>query len=315
MPGKPVLVIVCGPTAVGKTDVSLRLAGLLGAAEIVSADSRQVYLGMDIGTAKPTQAEQALVPHHLLDRVTPDRVYSAGDFAAEARACCRQLWERGCLPILVGGSGLYLQAALDGLSHPAAAASATSRAQLQARLECQGLAALYDELGRVDPVTQARLEPGDTQRILRALERVCSRPGDAGAAAGPLVCTPVIVGLEMARDDLYARIDRRVNQMLANGLLDEVRRLLAAGYDAASPGSGSLGYREAMAALAGECTVASALQTMAQRSRQYAKRQLTWFRHDRRVRWLDIGLLGASRVADRIAAQVAAEQRWAGAGA
>ncbi len=309
---KPILFIICGPTAVGKTEVSLRLAGLLGAAEILSADSRQVYQGMDIGTAKPTRAEQARIPHHLLDRVTPDRVYSAGDFAAEARACCRQLWERGRMPIMVGGSGLYLQAALDGLSHPAAAASATPRDQLQARLEQQGLAALYDELGRLDPVAQARLQPGDTQRILRALERVGAGPGGT-EAAGPLACTPVMVGLDMARDDLYARIDRRADQMLAQGLLDEVRQLLAAGYDAACPGSGSLGYREAMAALAGECTVAAALQAMAQRSRQYAKRQLTWFRHDRRVRWLDIGLLGVNRAVDRIAAQVAAEQRWVGA--
>jgi tRNA dimethylallyltransferase len=307
---QPILLVVCGPTAVGKTELAIRVARQTGRAEIISADSRQVYRGMEIGTAKPTAEEQRAVPHHLFDLRDPDQTYSAGDFAADARACLDGLRGRGILPIMVGGSGLYVQAALDGLDEPAASGTLARREELLARLAHEGVASLYEELGRVDPVAQARLAPGDTRRILRALELAAAvRAGHAPdeRVRRPLACTLVMVCLEMDREALYRRIDGRVERMLAHGLLDEARDLRAKGYDRDCPGCGSLGYREAFGVLDGCCSIGEAVESISRRTRQYAKRQWTWFRHDRRFRWLDLGALGLEGAADRILAQLAAE--------
>lgn len=305
-----VLLVLCGPTAVGKTALAIRVAEQAGHAEILSADSRQVYRGMDIGTAKPTPEEERAVPHHLLDLRDPDQAYSAGDFAADARACLDGLWEKGILPIMAGGTGLYVQAALDGLTEPPASLTLARRGELLARLAREGVAPLYEELGRLDPVAQARLAPGDARRILRALEVAAAAPDGHPRAEGigrPLDCLAVMICLEMEREALYRRIDERVERMIAGGLLDEARELRARGWDRDCPGCGSLGYREAFDVLDGHCSVGDAVGTIARRTRQYAKRQWTWFRHDRRFRWLDLGALGPEGATDRILAQLAAE--------
>jgi len=298
-------VVIAGPTGVGKTRVGIEVARRLGG-EILSADSRQIYRGLDIGTAKPTAAEQARARHHLIDIAEPDEPYSAGRFGREARRLAGQLSARDVTPVVVGGSGLYLAAFLDGFFADEGGHD-RERARLRARLEGEGAGALYEELGRVDPVVQATLDPGDRHRILRALElagtgrRASSRRLLDGGRA-PLRRIPVTVCLYRPRETLYRRIDRRVEEMVAAGWPEEVEALLAAGYGRATCGLESLGYDEMARVAAGELSLPDAIAAVQQRSRRYAKRQLTWFRRDRRMRWLDLDRLGTDGAVERIEA-------------
>lgn len=298
-------VVITGPTGVGKTRVGIEVARRLGG-EVLSADSRQIYRGLDIGTAKPTAAEQDRVRHHLIDIADPHEHYSAGRFGRDARHVAGQLSARGVTPVVVGGSGLYLAAFLDGFFTDEEGHD-HERARLRARLEAEGLAPLYEELGRVDPVVQAALDPGDRHRILRALElagtggRASSRRLLDGGRA-PLRHVPVTVCLYCRRDTLYRRLDLRVQDMVAAGWPDEVKALRAAGYDRAACGLESLGYEEMARFVAGELSLGDAVATVQRRSRRYAKRQLTWFRRDRRLRWLDLDRLGTEGAVERIEA-------------
>ena len=311
MSNKP-LILITGPTATGKTEIALAATQHLPKVEIISADSRQIYRYMDIGTAKPTAEQQSQCAHHLLDVLSPEQNYSAGAYARAARRIIEQVWNRGGLPIVVGGTGLYWQSALDGCFEDAAE-YAPIRAELQNRLHCEGLASLYEELGRRDPVAQARLQPGDAQRILRALEVAMAGKSTLSALwrerkGQPFVRQPQMISLTMARSRLYERIDQRVEQMVERGWVEEVRSLLEMGYDPGASALGTLGYLEICSALAGHCPWREAVERTKQRTRHLAKRQMTWCRRDRRLRELDLDVWGKAGVVQRIVGEW--EYRW-----
>jgi len=286
-PPQPV-VLLAGPTAVGKTVVSLDLAVCLGS-EIVNADSMQVYRGMDIGTAKPGREERARVPHHLLDVADPDEPFDAARYLRMGRGILTELHRRGVLPLVVGGTGLYMKALTRGLCEGPSSDEGI-RAILQKEEEEKGLEFLFEELSRVDPAAARRLHPHDRQRILRALEvfRLTGRPLSARQSSHGFSRSPyrtVKVCLHRDRQELYERIDRRVERMMEAGFVAEVRRLLAVGYGPGLKPMQSLGYRQIVSFLRGECSLDSAVSRIQRDTRRYAKRQLTWFRGDLEFRW------------------------------
>jgi tRNA dimethylallyltransferase len=286
----PPVIVILGPTATGKSALGLELAERL-AGEIVNADALQVYRGLDVGTAKPTPEERARVPHHLVDVLEPTERYSAGEFARRARAAIAQIRSRGGRPIVVGGSGLYLRALLEGIS-PVPPGDPAVRRRLRERLEREGLDALHAELRARDPATAERLPPGDTQRILRALEvvEVSGTPLSEWIARRPYGeerLAAVRVGLTLPRRLLYDAVARRVAHMLERGWVEEVERLTARGLGPAAPAFQAIGYREIARHLAGEWTLDRAVEETVRATRRYAKRQLTWFRRERDIIWLD----------------------------
>jgi tRNA dimethylallyltransferase len=315
---RPVVAVV-GATATGKSALAMALAaGLAGGGEIVNADALQVYRGFDIGTAKPSRADRERVPHHLIDILDPAERYSAGEFARRARLAIAGIRERGRWPVVVGGSGLYLRALLSGISRiggepdagepgalgdPGApgdsggrvAPGAPSRQrrvrdELRLRVEREGLAPLFAELARRDPPTAARLPPGDTQRVLRALEvvLVSGRPLSTWIAEQPFGIQSIAairVGLTLARGILYDRITGRVARMVDGGWTEEVRGLLARGLDAGLPAFQAIGYRQFVQYVRGEWPLARAIDETVRATRRFAKRQETWFRKEPDVTW------------------------------
>lgn len=284
---QPILAIV-GATATGKSALALELAGEIGG-EIVSADSLQVYRGLDLGTAKPSAADRARVPHHLVDILEPDEVYSAGEFARRARAAIDEIAGRGRVPIVVGGSGLYLRALLRGLS-PLPPGDPEVRAALRSRLETEGLPALREELARIDPKTAARLAAGDTQRVLRALEVECvtGRPLSAWLDEQPFgiqTLAAVQIGLTLPRSILYDRIAGRVVWMMEAGWLGEVAGLLQRGLSPRLPAFQAIGYRQLVRHLEGDGSLEQAIAEIVRETRRFAKRQETWFRKEPDVTW------------------------------
>ncbi|HET7877076.1 MAG TPA: tRNA (adenosine(37)-N6)-dimethylallyltransferase MiaA, partial [Methylomirabilota bacterium] len=287
-----------GPTGIGKTAVAGRLAQRV-AMEAVSADSRQVYRGMDIGTGKPTPQERAALPHHLLDVVDPDERYHAARFRREALASIGEIRRRGRLAAVVGGTGLYVRALLKGLV-PAPPADPALRRELEQFVRARGAPALHARLAGVAPDAAARLHPNDRVRIVRALE-IHLRAG-ASAAAGPAGegswrgGAPdhrlLMVGLRQSRERLNQRLAERAREMVARGMMEEVRRLLEAGYGSELPSMGGIGYRQFSAVLRGRMTEDEALRLMIRDTQRYAKRQLTWFRQDPEIRWLDVDQAG-----------------------
>ena len=301
---KPLLPVVAGPTASGKTAVAVELA-LRAGGEVVSADSMQVYSGMDILTAMPTREEMRGVAHHMLGVFSPREKCSAAAYRALALSRIEDIRARGRLPIVCGGTGLYINALTRPLGFATQGDEAV-RAELTAIAEApEGKARLHAMLEAVDPASAARLHPNDVRRVVRALEiyRLTGRTQtqqaalDAQRGDGPFDAR--IYALEWPRAALYARIDRRVDAMLEAGLVDEVRRLMA---DEAefSTAAQAIGYKEIAAALRGECALAEAVETLKQATRNYAKRQLTWFRRDARVRWV----AAQGRTAAEIAAEI-----------
>jgi len=287
MPDK--LAVITGPTAAGKTALGVELALQLNG-EVVSADSMQLYRGMDIGTAKPTAAEMRGVPHHMLSVADPAEDYSAARYALEAARCVDDILSRGRLPIVVGGTGLYIDALVAGRTF-AAPADAALRAALGAEYDALGGAAFRDKLAAVDPHRAARLSPGDKKRLVRALE-VYILTGktitehDALSRARPPRYDAVKLALTFHdRETLYARIDRRVDEMLARGLVNEVRQLLHGGLRRDGTAMQAIGYKELAAALAGELSLDEAIERVKRESRRYAKRQLTWLRRERELTW------------------------------
>ncbi len=292
-PPVPRVPILVGPTAVGKSSLALALAEALGG-EIVSADSRQIYRYMDIGTAKPTPVEQQRVRHHFIDLCDPDAEYSAGSYGRDARRCIEGLFARGVQPVVAGGSGFYLRALVDGLFAPQAADPAIKQ-KWRVRIAAEGAAAVHAELARVDPESAARLHPNDTQRIARALEvwEITGQPISAfhSGAEEPAGFRPLFFGLTRPREALYERIDHRVEQMFRDGLLEEIRRLTAMGYGLHNNALLTVGYQEILECpelLAPGADLAAAVMLIQQHSRQYAKRQMTWFRRDARIDWIDL---------------------------
>ena len=288
------LVALLGPTAVGKTALSLDLAERLGA-EIVSADSRLIYRGMDIGTAKPSAAEQARVPHHLLDLALPDMVLTLAEYQRRAYATIDAIHARGRLPLLVGGTALYARAVVEGLRIPEVAPDPTLRAELEQVLAEQGPEELFRRLAAVDPATAAVIDARNPRRVLRALE-IALLTGQSKVAlegAEPPPYAVFMVGLTRPRDDLYARIDRRVLEMVDAGLVAETQRLLAAGYAPSLPAMTSLGYREMTAYLAGEMSLAEAIARIQVETHRFVRHQMTWYRKLPGMVWFDLSEAGA----------------------
>ncbi len=284
---EPLLVVILGPTGSGKTALSMALAQRFDG-EIVSCDSVAVYAGLEIGSAKPSAEQRKLVPHHLLDVVTPDSFYSAGDYARDARAAIAGIVGRGRLPIVTGGTGLYLRALLQGL-FPGPRRSAALRERLAGKAENLGALYLHRILRRLDPASAARIHANDVPKTIRAIEvtLAAAQPMSQVWNAGRDALTGYHIlrlGLDPERGRLYQRINARASAMFAQGLILETRELMAR-YGPA-PALDSLGYRQALQHLSGTLTLEQAIAAASQGHRNYAKRQLTWFRREPHVRWL-----------------------------
>ena len=284
------LLCLLGPTAVGKTEIAIQLAQRLDA-EVVSVDSRQIYRQMDIGTAKPTSDEQQAARHHLIDCVDISQPFSVADYQSLADTAIADIQSRGKRGLLVGGAGLYFRAIVDGLFEGPGADTAR-RERLEREAAQHGVNVLHDRLRACDPMSADRIHPNNIVRVIRALEvyeltgipmSEHQRQWHPEKQRYPFIA----FGLTMPRALLYRRIEQRVDVMLANGLIAEVESLLAAGYARETVALQSFGYRELIAYLDGECTYLEAVQQLKQNTRRFAKRQLTWFRKDTRVEWID----------------------------
>ncbi len=285
------LVVLVGPTAVGKSEAALQLALRLGG-EIVSADSRQFYRGMDIGTAKPTPEERRLVPHHLIDVADPDEVWSLATFQQEARKAIASIHARQKLPILVGGTGQYVRAVTQGWEIPPAAPFPRLRQALEAWAAEVSPDGLHNRLAAIDPQAAASIDPRNLRRTIRALEVIFStgKPFSTQRQSGPSPYRLFLVGLSRPRPELYARIDERIQAMFAAGFVDEVRRLLALGYSPSLPTLSAIGYREVIASLRGEITLDEAITLMKRKTRDFVRRQASWFRlDDPEIHWFQAG--------------------------
>ena len=279
----PKVIVVAGPTATGKTALGILLARRFDG-EVVSADSMQLYRRMDIGTAKADAGERAAVPHHMLDIAEPDESYSVSRYVEDAARCCGEILSRGKIPVIVGGTGLYIDSLLSGRDFSARdEGDETLRAALGARYDAEGGEALLAELAAFDPARAEKLHPGDKRRIVRAIEiyRLTGETitqHDARTRALPERYDAARIVLNYReRADLYARIDARVDGMIAAGLFDEVEALLREGLRPSCTAMQAIGYKEAALALAGAITREEAIAQIKQNSRRYAKRQLTWF--------------------------------------
>lgn len=299
--------IVAGPTGVGKTAVSVEIAKRIPC-EIVSADSRQIYRFMDIGTSKPSEAVLQSIPHHFISILNPDKVYSAGQYSNEARESIMQIFERRKLPLVVGGSGLYIRALLEGFFGDDFRDDSI-REQLQTRLQEKGAKALYAELQEADPQGAARIHPNNTKRILRSLEvyHITGKPMSEVQKTGKDTANFnwIKFGLIIHREKLYARINQRVDQMFETGFIAEVRGLLKKGYSPKLNSLNSVGYKEVIRFLQNEINLGRCIELVKQNTRRYAKRQLTWFRKESDIYWvrLDKAANFAAETAERILQQ------------
>ena len=291
----PDCLVICGPTASGKTALAVALAQILNG-EVVSADSMQVYRGMDIGTAKPTAEEMQGVPHHMLDVADPWENFSVGRYVSQAIPVMDDILARGKLPIVAGGTGLYIDNLMAGREFaPFAPDTAGVRQQLQQQAREEGLEPLRDKLAQVDPESAQRLHPNDEKRIIRALEvylttgTTISQHNRESQAIPPRY-HPLTIGLDFEqRPHLWQRIDRRVDVMMEQGLEEEVRRLLDAGIPPTCTAMQAIGYKEIISALQQGRPVEEGAEEVKLRSRQYAKRQLTWFRRNPNTHWIRWG--------------------------
>jgi len=287
---KPKILVVAGPTASGKTRLAMKLAETVGG-EIVSADSIQIYRHMDIGSAKPTTAERSRVVHHMIDIRDPDEDFSAGDYVREARQCINKIIQRGGVPLVVGGTGLYIRCLLGGIVD-----SSSSDAKLRKRLleesERKGKGALFEKLAEVDPETAGHTTEENVYRIMRALEvyELTGKKMSMIQTEHAFQDRPyrhIFLGLAFARSRLYEQIDHRVDNMIKSGLVEEVAQLYRLGYSAGLKSMRSLGYRHIGMVLTGKMDIEEAIRLMKRDTRRYAKRQLTWFRSEPDIVWCD----------------------------
>ncbi|MBT9139839.1 MAG: tRNA dimethylallyltransferase [Dehalococcoidia bacterium] len=289
MKGK--LLVITGPTSVGKSAVAVAVTKDIGG-EIISADSVQVYRGLDIGAAKPSMSERETVPHHLIDLVDPNWNYSVAQYQRHATEVITTLHQEGKLPILVGGTGLYLRAVVKGYAFGEDAEDELLRRRLRQEVKEFGAEALHSRLSVLDPQTAARLHPNDLRRVIRALEfyekSKQSISEQMNATPQENVYDTLFFCLTMPRELLYQRIDLRVEEMLAAGLVNEVRGLLADGVSPEAKSMQSLGYKQIVAYLSGERSLLSAVTEIKRDTRRFAKRQLTWFRREKELIWLDL---------------------------
>lgn len=288
---KQPLLVVVGPTASGKTSLSVRLAKMLDG-EVVSADSMQMYRGMDIGTAKPTAAEMEGIPHHLIDVLEVEETFSVADYAALARPLIREIGQRGRLPILTGGTGLYISAVIHHLQFSPIPSDEAMRSELRQKAEAEGNEAVHALLRDCDPESAAAIHPNNLGRVIRAIEvyritGVTITEHNRRSRAVPPPYRTCILGLTSRdRQFLYHRIDRRVDRMLEQGLLEEAERLLQK--DLSQTAAQAIGYKELREYLSGRQSLGEAVERLKQESRNYAKRQLTWFRREEGIHWLEI---------------------------
>ncbi|MCL5780954.1 MAG: tRNA (adenosine(37)-N6)-dimethylallyltransferase MiaA [Firmicutes bacterium] len=305
------LVVIVGPTASGKTDVAIELAKMVRG-EVISADSILVYRGMDVGTAKPTPEEMQGIPHHLIDIVNPDEEFSVAMYQSAAEKLITEITGRGNLPLLVGGTGLYVRSVIDHYDFTPAPRDEGLREKLKQQAATMGAEAMHRKLAAVDPASAARLHPNDTRRVIRALE-VYYQTGKpiTEYQYSQQNTTPKyrlkMFGLTMDRQLLYRRIEQRVDLMLQRGLVEEVRQLMQR-YDAWGTALQGLGYKEIIAYIKGECTLEDAVEILKRNTRRFAKRQLTWFKADKRIHWLYMeDYSNKNAVANEIAKQIAGE--------
>ena len=290
MESKPNILVICGPTASGKTALAAALAQRLGGA-VVSADSMQVYRRMDIGTAKPTPDETRGIPHHMIDVADPEENYSVARYVQDAVPIVDGILARGKLPIVAGGTGLYIDHLVAGRQFAPFEADSGLREHLQNRAAEEGLPALRTELEHIDPAAAVRIHPNDEKRTIRALEVFLSTgktitQHDAESRALPNRYAPLTIALNFQeRSWLWERIDRRVDEMMERGLEREVRELLASGVSPSCTAMQAIGYKELSAAISAGRPVSKGAEEVKLRSRQYAKRQLTWFRRNREAHW------------------------------
>ena len=298
--------IIVGPTGVGKTALSVLLAEHFPV-EIVSADSRQIYKYMDIGTAKPDKSILKKIPHHFIDILEPNAYYSAGLFAKEARDVIQDILKRKNLPLVVGGSGLYIRALVDGIFE-SELRDEEMRRLLDEETEQYGLPAMYRRLQRIDPEYAGKISSTDQKRILRALEvwRLSGRKfSELQKETQKAEFEAAFFGLTTDRSLLYTRINQRVDRMLANGLLEEVQRLKEAGYTADLNALNTVGYKEVFAHLNKRLSYDEMVEQIKRNTRRYAKRQLTWFRQDKRIHWMDVHSMNdLERIAEQIVRQI-----------
>jgi tRNA dimethylallyltransferase len=286
----PPLVVILGPTASGKTALAIQVAQALDG-EIINADSRQIYRHMDIGTAKPTPAERVAASHHLLDIVTPDQSYTLAEYQRAAYDTINTLHARGKLPLLVGGTGQYITAVIEGWSLPGVPPNPDLRAELEVFAAEHGAQALHDRLREADPDAAARIDYRNVRRVIRALEVYLETgtPITVLQRKTPPLYRVLQLGLTLPRDQLYARIDARVERMVSDGLLEEVRALLEAGYTWDCPAMSGLGYIQWRPYLDGAITLPDVITAIRHETHAFARRQYTWFNgHDTGLQWLNI---------------------------
>ena len=287
----PKIAVITGPTATGKTALSLLLAKELNG-EIVSADSMQLYRGMNIGTAKVTQSEMCGVPHHMVDVAKPSESYSVARYVAEADKCVCDILDRGKLPIIVGGTGLYIDSLVSGRFFAGGEPSHEKRDELNALYDTLGGEAMLSELSEIDPLRAEKLHTSDKKRIVRALEvfhttgKTISEHDEETKKISPRYDAAIIALTYEKRETLYERIDLRVDKMLEAGLVDEVKGLINSGLSRESTAMQAIGYKELAAFLSGETTLEDAVGMIKRESRRYAKRQLTWLRRNEAVHWI-----------------------------
>ncbi len=283
------LVAIVGPTAIGKSKLALQLASDFGA-EIVSADSRQVYRYMDIGTNKPTLDDQKSIPHHLIDVVNPDDDFNLANYLNMARRVIQDIQQRGKLPLLVGGSGLYVWSIIEGWKIPNVPPNRDLRRKLEIKAREQGSQALYQQLREIDPVTTEKIDPRNIRRIIRALEiyqlsgQLPSLVRQKQAPRFPIF----VIGLTAERSELYHKIDQRVNKMINRGLVEEVKELMHKGYSLSLPSMSGIGYKQIGDFLSGSVSLPKAVERIKYETHRLARHQYAWFRpSDARINWLD----------------------------
>ncbi|MFO7820256.1 MAG: tRNA (adenosine(37)-N6)-dimethylallyltransferase MiaA [Halanaerobacter sp.] len=285
------ILAIVGPTAVGKTKLSLRLAQDLDG-EIISADSMQIYKGMDIGTAKASHKERERVPHHLIDCIEPDEEFSVADFQTEVDELIPAIDERGKLPMLVGGTGLYVKAVIQGFIFPDMETDWELRDRLEAEAEEKGTEHVHDKLKEIDPKLADKLHPNDLRRVIRGIE-VYRKTGKTTthfkekAKERPPRYNAVKIGLKREREKLYERINNRVDKMIEAGLIEEVRELYQQGYDLELTSMQALGYKQLINHFKGEYDLEEAIRLIKRDTRHFAKRQLNWFKRDDKIKWFN----------------------------
>ena len=287
---KPPLILIVGPTAVGKTEISIHLAERLNG-EIVSADSRLFYRGMDIGTAKPTTEEQTCVPHHLIDIANPDEILSLAVFQQKAREVIEDIHTRSKLPFLVGGTGQYVRAVTQGWTPPEVEPDEALRSELERQKEENGIYWLYEKLKELDPEAAEKIDPRNYRRTIRALEVIMNTgkkfSEQRGQSDSPYHL--VTIGLTRPREELYQRVDARIEMMFPNGFVDEVKGLLEKGYSPSLPTMSAIGYRECISVIQGELTEEQAKVQIRHATRVYVRRQANWFKEsDPNILWFKV---------------------------